>query len=847
MLPGKEEDKYSPLIDQAYEEAKKQNTYFWGMDPNRSVVYTGEILTLSDKQKVDFILDSIHFIHQNNGNTSASDEKGPHVLIREAFLTHMLKTKLLLDEGDIIKLIHTFQHAPRYGSNSSIRMWPVGYLITQVERYLKSETASPELLGKLNGLRKELKEKGHGGSDKDGAKLVTRIDKLIFQCEAGANAVRPVWFSGQDPLGEFANSIIKDLPQNEKDQWFQILELCQKASGASPTAKYLKESKVLIDNTGTGKFQTMVDQWIRFIVQMKEVRVEHRGTYSGGDYSYSSIEFLSAPNMDMVKGLVWFCVHLKDRSTLLNLASLAERSFRKIPGKGPAAASIGNACLWALANSGGLEGVAHLSRLRLRIKQTSTQNLIEKYLNQAAAEQGVSVYEIEDMAVDDYGLIEGKKTHEFDGYKAVLSITGVGKSETSWFKSDGTLQKSVPALVKSEFAKELKEWKESAKEIDLTTSAQRDRIDRMFRTERELSWDQFNEFYFSHGLMSFMAHQLIWNFSFGNQKQSGIYVNNEWQNPSVRLDPQPGPGTKVSLWHPVFSSVEEIATWRRFLIENKIMQPLKQAFREVYLLTDAEINTGTYSNRMAAHILKQHQFNSLAKTRGWKYSLLGAYDDGRDNEIASIVLPESNIRGEFWVNEVNADNAFNDTGIWNFVSTDQVRFVRQSDNEVLRMTDVPQRVFTEVMRDVDLFVGVASVGNDPAWSDNGGLVQYRDYWQSYSFGDLSEVAKTRKATLERIIPRLKIAGVAEVRDRFLVVKGKLRTYKIHIGSTNILMEPNDQYLCIVPDRSVKNETGNLFLPFEGDNGVSVILSKALLLADDDKITDTTITRQINRQ
>jgi hypothetical protein len=62
---------------------------------------------------------------------------------------------------------------------------------------------------------------------------------------------------------------------------------------------------------------------------------------------------------------------------------------------------------------------------------------------------------------------------------------------------------------------------------------------------------------------------------------------------------------------------------------------------------------------------------------------------------------------------------------------------------------------------------------------------------------------------------------------FLSVKGKLRNYKIHIDSTNILMEPNDQYLCIVPDRSVKTTaTENIFLPFEGDNGLSVILIKA---------------------
>ena len=117
--------------------------------------------------------------------------------------------------------------------------------------------------------------------------------------------------------------------------------------------------------------------------------------------------------------------------------------------------------------------------------------------------------------------------------------------------------------------------------------------------------------------------------------------------------------------------------------------------------------------------------------------------------------------------------------------------------------------------------------------------------QSYSFGNLNETAKIRKQVLERLVPRLKIASVSEIRDKFLVVKGKIRTYKIHIGSTNILMEPNDEYLCIVTDRT-KDSTSKLFLPFEGDVGLSAIISKAMLLADDDKIVDPTIVRQIKK-
>jgi hypothetical protein len=148
------------------------------------------------------------------------------------------------------------------------------------------------------------------------------------------------------------------------------------------------------------------------------------------------------------------------------------------------------------------------------------------------------------------------------------------------------------------------------------------------------------------------------------------------------------------------------------------------------------------------------------------------------------------------------------------------------------------------MRDVDLFVGVASVGNDPTWQDGGPDGRYRTYWHTYSFGELSGSATTRKQVLERLVPRLKIAAQCSFSDRFLIVRGAKRTYKIHLGSGNILMEPNDQYLCIVPDARSRAADGDMYLPFEGDQVLSIIISKALLLANDTKIKDPTITQQL---
>jgi hypothetical protein len=302
----------------------------------------------------------------------------------------------------------------------------------------------------------------------------------------------------------------------------------------------------------------------------------------------------------------------------------------------------------------------------------------------------------------------------------------------------------------------------------------------------------------------------------------------------------------VQLWHPLLTNAEEVMLWRKRLEELKIKQPMKQAHREIYMLTDAELETRVYSNRMAAHLLKQHQFNALTGIRGWKYKLLGNFDSGQNGEMARLQLPTYNINCEFWVNPLFGENNFNDTGIWNYVSTDQVRFLDQS-GQALNLIDVPKIVFSEIMRDVDLFVGVSSVGNDPEWRDRGDTQAYHDYWIRYSFGDLNEVAKTRLSVLEHLLPRLKIRDQARIDGKFLRIQGKIREYKIHIGSTNILMEPNDQYLCIVPAGLNDDVSNKVFLPFEGDRGLSIILSKAMLLAADDKITDQTILNQISRK
>ena len=372
--------------------------------------------------------------------------------------------------------------------------------------------------------------------------------------------------------------------------------------------------------------------------------------------------------------------------------------------------------------------------------------------------------------------------------------------------------------------------------------AQLERIERLMVSEREWEFEKWRERYLNHPLLADFSRRLIWHFRQDNQTAAAIWHNGKIADQQDCPLDWLSPKTKVRLWHPLGQELESVTSWRRWLETHLVTQPFKQAHREIYILTEAELQTNTYSNRFAAHIIRQHQFAAIAKQRGWAYRLQGAFDS---HNTPTLLLPKWDLAVEFWVDSPGGNEGTSQAGIYLHLATDQVRFCDLTGT-ARPLSEVPALVFSEVMRDVDLFVGVCSVGNDPAWQDRGEAGTFGDYWHRYSFGDLSAPAKTRREVLERLLPRLSIADQCSLQGNFLVVRGVLRTYKIHLGSGNILMEPNDQYLCIVPDRNRADSLTRheIFLPFEGDNTLAIILSKAFLLANDSKIKDQSILNQI---
>jgi hypothetical protein len=614
----------------------------------------------------------------------------------------------------------------------------------------------------------------------------------------------------------------------KKELWIDLVNLCISMDGkATPTQKWLEKSKKLVTAIGQDEYARKLMEWASLI---KEILQEIHKTKG------HSVGFLADLNHELFKGLIWAAVHVENKQLIMVLDDYASWAYKKKLLVGPITAKTGNACMYLFSQLPVPENITRLMKFRMKIKNNTIIKSIDKILKEASTRNNISMDMLEEMGVSDFGLdAEGVLRKTFGEFTAVYTLKSLNESELIWEK-DGIIQKGVPQNIKTNFAAELKELKNQIKELESLLPLLKERIESSYLKQKEWLYDQWKEYYLYHPVMAVLVKKLIWHFVDAGMKTEAIWINGNLVD--VKGNPiQPANDTTVQLWHPIGFNSNQILAWRNFLLQHQIKQPFKQAHREIYLITDAELQTNTYSNRFAAHILRQHQFAALSRSRGWHYHLMGNWDS---HNTPVKLLPGWNIRVEFYV-DADWQGTTSDAGIFTYLATDQVRYYRE--DRLLSMHEIPALVFTEIMRDVDLFVGVCSIGNDPAWRDAGDN-RMNTYWHDYSFGELTESAKVREEVLKTLIPRLKIRDRCSFDGKYLLVQGKIRKYKIHMGSGNILMEPNDQYLCIVPARSEEKSKEQVFLPFEGDQMLSVILSKALLLANDDKISDPTIISQI---
>jgi hypothetical protein len=632
----------------------------------------------------------------------------------------------------------------------------------------------------------------------------------------------------------WSRHVFEEIDRSEKQlAWRGLFLHARSLTQSSASRRWQNEAVAYVDKIGRAEFLEAAHRWLE-LGPMPEMPPNSQVPEEEADYQ---------------KGFLWTLGALGDASVAADIADFAFACFRKIPQIGAVSHRVGNACVNALAAMPGLDAVTQISRLGMRVKYDVARRLIEKALVEAAERNNVGRDDLEAMSVPTFGLsAEGVRTEIAGNYEARLAIDG-GSADLSWSR-DGKPVKSVPAEVKSDHAELLADLKKAAKELQGVLSTQRLRLERLVLSQSSCLFDRWKSWYLEHPVTSVFAKSLIWEIETDSAAQTAMW----WQGSLVDWAGSPvaaAGGSTVRLWHPIRAQVQEVLSWRCWLEDHGIRQPFKQAHREVYLLTDAERETATYSNRFAAHIVRQHQFSALCRERGWQFNLMGEWDSHNNPYLE---LPRYNLRAEFDVDFAD-DAEVSGHMVYQTISTDHVRFLPieakrgrfelRPPPQPIQLADIPPVVFSEVMRDVDLLVGVTSIGADPAWfEDRERDDPHAEYWNRFADAELSTSAENRKSVLETLLPKLTIRDRCRLEGKYLRVRGESNEYRIHLGSGNVIMEPGSRYLCIV--RGSGDTASRVALPFDGDSMLAVILSKAFLLANDKAIKDETILRQIRR-
>lgn len=151
-----------------------------------------------------------------------------------------------------------------------------------------------------------------------------------------------------------------------------------------------------------------------------------------------------------------------------------------------------------------------------------------------------------------------------------------------------------------------------------------------------------------------------------------------------------------------------------------------------------------------------------------------------------------------------------------------VAFYDRKNLRPVKVGRVPDIVYSETMRDVDLAVSIANAGAvDP-------------------------LASHSTIEMRRVIARYnaELFGLdnVTVKDSNAFIKGTRGEYTAHLGSSAVHMRPG-RLLNVLPVHS--QHRGKIFLPFlDEDPKTAEIISKILLFADDAKIKDPYILNQM---
>ena len=278
------------------------------------------------------------------------------------------------------------------------------------------------------------------------------------------------------------------------------------------------------------------------------------------------------------------------------------------------------------------------------------------------------------------------------------------------------------------------------------------------------------------------------------------------------LEPALSPEMKLVVAHPItLYRMGVLPRFQRaFFEKNKesgLKQPFKQVFREFYVKLEEEKDA--LDSRMFAGYQIQPK-KTVAALRGRRW--VADYDEGLQKVFFKQNISATIYALADWFSPADTESP----------TLEYVSFYDRKTHKQKKLSEIPDILYSEVMRDVDLAVSVAHVGGvDPETSHS--------------------TIEMRKAIFEF---NMELFGLTNVtfEGTHAFIKGTLGNYNVQLGS-GVIHKESGGMINILPVHS--QQRGKIFLPFiDEDPKTAEILSKILLLAQDNKIKDPYILQQI---
>jgi hypothetical protein len=399
-------------------------------------------------------------------------------------------------------------------------------------------------------------------------------------------------------------------------------------------------------------------------------------------------------------------------------------------------------------------------------------------------------------------LAAGPVAVQVEDVTVTLTINVLGQPELSVRKGVKSL-KSVPPAAKKE--PDVAALQERYQEIERQAARMRRSLEQAMCRGDRFTARELQEL-LQHPVLKPMLRALIFSGdgAIGYPAEGGRALEGH-DGSTIAIDPE----TFLRIAHPYdLLHTEEWTQWQRDCFLRERVQPFKQVFRELYVLTDAEQTEGHGTRRYEGHQVNPSQALALLGRCGW------------------VNRPEEGVFRTFHEQGLTAwltfDQGFTTPAEVEGPAVDGLWFTRKGEARPLPLAEVPPRLFSEVMRDLDLMVSVAHVGGvDPEASH-------------------STVAM-REALLREAARLLHLHNI-RYQGQHVLIDGELGVYSVHLGSAVVHRQPGG-HLCIVPVHS--QQRGRLFLPFvDSDPKTAEVISKVLLLARDTEIKDPTLLEQI---